>query len=350
MTKQDSQKPLNIVEIAKLAGSSKSAVSRVLHNQSGVAADIRARIQHIMRVHHYRPSLFGRGLKGARSGVIGVLGRFMESGFTAEVIRGIDDEVKKHGGHLLCTFAPGIDEYIDFWRSFVSGRQVDGLILIAPPVDIFSHEITSYDRPVVLCAAEPPRNAKTWAAAGAVTLDNETPMRELIHHLVVKGCRRIVHLAGQPDIFDTHERVRCFKDAVAQHPGITGTVLQGAWIPKLARSVVTQYLDTHATWPDAFVAFNDAIALGTLQALQDINVPVPQKISVAGWDDIPFADFAGLTTVHLPMLEMGWQITRMLYGLVEDGGKKIPHRTVLDMPLKVRRSTQRPPGTAAATE
>jgi len=343
MTEQEAQKPLNIVEIAKLAGSSKSAVSRVLHNQSGVAPEIRARIQHIMRVHHYRPSLFGRGLKGARSGVIGILGRFMESGFTAEVIRGIDDEVKKHGGHLLCTFAPGIDEYIDFWRSFVSGRQVDGLILIAPPVDIFSHQITPYDRPVVLCAAEPPKQAKTWAAAGAVTLDNGAPMRELVEHLVLKGCRRLVHLAGQPDIFDTHERVRCFKEAVAQHPGVTGTVLQGAWIPQLAREVVTHYLDTHASWPDAFVAFNDAMALGTLQALQDLNVPVPLKISVTGWDDIPFADFAGLTTVHLPMLEMGWETTRMLYTMLDAGGKKTRNRLVLDMPLRIRRSTQRPP-------
>lgn len=336
------QKPLNLVEIAKLAGSSKSAVSRVLQNQPGVAPEVRARIQHIIRVHHYRPSLFGRGLKGARTGLIGVLGRFMESGFTAEVIRGIDDEVKKRGGHTLISFAPGIEEYIAFWRTFVSGGQVDGVILIAPPVDIFDQTIGKGDRPTVLCAAEPPKKASSWDASGAVTLDNRSAMERLVDHLVIKGCKRLAHLAGQPDIFDTQERVRYFEDCVKRHPGVTGTVLQGAWIPDLARDVVHEYLETHSAWPDAFLAFNDAIALGTLQILEKMNVAVPGRIAVTGWDDIPFADHAGLTTIHLPMHEMGTRTAEILYRLIQGGNvDRQSRRVTLEMPLKARRTTAR---------
>ena len=337
------QKPLNLVEIAKLAGSSKSAVSRVIQNQSGVAPEVRARIQHTIRVHHYRPSLFGRGLKGSRTGLIGVLGRFMESGFTAEVIRGIDDEVKRRGGHTLVSFAPGIEEYIAFWRSFVSGGQVDGVILIAPPVDLFNQSVGPSDRPTILCAAEPPKKATSWQRAGAVTVDNRSAMDRLVHHLVIKGYKRLAHLAGQPDIFDTQERVRCFEDAIRKHPGITGHVLQGAWTSELAREVVHEHLETHGTWPDAFLAFNDAIALGTLQTLQAMKIAVPDRIGVTGWDDIPFSDYAGLTTIHLPMHEMGIKTAEILYRLLEGkaGDLHAARRAKLEMPLKARRTTAR---------
>lgn len=337
-------KPLNVIEIAKLAGSSKSAVSRVLHNQSGVAPEVRARIEHIIRVHHYRPSLFGRGLKGSRTGLIGVLGRFMESGFTAEVIRGIDDEVKKRGGHLLITFAPGIEEYIDFWRSLVAGRDVDGLILIAPPLDLFQHARETTDKPVAICAAAPPHDAVTWKRAAAVTLNNEAPMERLVKHLVVKGCRRLLYLAGQPDIFDSRERSRFFAAAVARHRGVTGTIVQGAWIADLAKSVVNEYLETHKTWPDAILTFNDAIALGVLEILQEKGVDVPGRIAVSGWDDIPFARYAGLTTVHHPMADMGGETARALFHLLHPRTEdEKPVRLVMDMSLEVRRSTARPP-------
>ena len=141
---------LNLVEIAKLAGVSKSTVSRVLLNQPRVAAETRTRVEHIMKAHNFQPSLFARGLAGGKTGLIGVLARWMESGFTAEVIRGINDEVKKRGGHLLCTFAPGIDEYITLWRRFVGGGQVDGAILIAPPVDLYDQKVMASDRATVL--------------------------------------------------------------------------------------------------------------------------------------------------------------------------------------------------------
>ncbi len=333
-------KPLNIIEIAKLAGVTKSTVSRVVQKQSGVAPETRARVEHVIRVHHYRPSVFGRGLKGARTGLIGVLGRWMESGFTAEIIRGIDDEVKKRGGHLWCTFAPGIDEYIDFWRSFAGGGQVDGAILIAPPLDLYRQAVQHGDKPTVLCASKPPSSAKGWNTTGSLTVDNQTAMRNLVGHLVAKGYRRLVHLAGPPDILDGQERSKAFMESVSKHPHVTGTVLQGAWTAVLAKSVVHEYLHAHRQHPDAFVAFNDAVALGTIEVLKSMRIGIPEEICVTGWDDIPFSAFAGLSTVHLPMVEMGWEAARMLFRKLD--GKTRPDEAehlTLDMPIQIRQTT-----------
>ena len=334
------RKSLNIIEIAKLAGVTKSTVSRVVQKQAGVAPETRARVEHIIEVHHYRPSVFGRGLKGAKTGLIGVLGRWMESGFTAEVIRGIDDEVKKRGGHLLCTFAPGIDEYIDLWHTFMAGGQVDGAILIAPPLDLY-HEFVLLDyKPAVLCASRPPSFSRGWNTVSSLGVDNRKAMNKIIDHLVARGRRRLVHLAGPPDILDSQERCKAFLENTARRPGVTASVIQGAWTTVLAQSIVHEYAQNHRQMPDAFVAFNDASALGVLEALKALRITVPEEIAVTGWDDIPFSSFAGLSTVHLPMVEMGWETARMLFRKLD--GKTHADEAehlVFDMPLKIRQTS-----------
>lgn len=331
---------LNLVEIAKLAGVSKSTVSRVLLNQPRVAAETRARVEHIMKAHNFQPSLFARGLAGGKTGLIGVLARWMESGFTAEVIRGINDEVKKRGGHLLCTFAPGIDEYIAMWRRFVGGGQVDGAILIAPPVDLYEQHVTVNDRPTVLCSSAPENNTKGWGNVGAIKLHNQKAMACLVEHLVAKGYKRLVHLAGAPDNFDSRERCETFNKTVALHKGVTGSILQGAWTTELARTVMRQYIDSHRQLPDAYLAFNDMVALGVMEELKERNISVPEQAAVTGWDDIPFARYAGLTTVHLPMVEMGWESARLLFQKMDQvSDVPISTQTTFDMPVMIRQTS-----------
>ena len=336
-------RPVNVLEIAKLSGSSKSAVSRVIQNQPGVSSDVRARIQHVIRAHHFQPSILGRALRGAHTGVIGVLARFMGSGFTAEVIRGIDDEVKRKGSHTMCMLAPGIEEYVRFWRTLVSGRQVDGVVLLAPPTDIFKYPIEPSDKPVALCAAEPPEKALSWKTAGSVNLDNQTAMKQLVEHLLEQGCRRLIYLAGQPDIFDCQERERVFLQSVAERRGVQGAVVQGAWTKELASSVVRGYLTEQKQKPDAIVCWNDYVAMGCLQALKELNIAVPERIAVAGWDDVPGADHLNLTTVQLPMLEMGWQAAQMLFQKTAFAtpGVSSSMRVNLQMPLQIRETTIR---------
>jgi DNA-binding LacI/PurR family transcriptional regulator len=221
------------------------------------------------------------------------------------------------------------------------------LVLIAPPVDIFRHPIEAGDAPVVLCAAAPPAYADTWASAGAVTLDNKSAMEKLVNHVVVKGCKRLLHLAGQPDIYESHERSDLFIESAKEHKGVTTEVVQGAWTGELAEGVVHDYLETHRTWPDCILCFNDDIALGCLKTLRRKGIGVPSPIAVTGWDDIPFSDFADLTTVHLPMHEMGWEVGKILFERIEstDLKRKIKPPSMLEMPLKIRGSTALLPGT-----
>lgn len=330
------EKPLNILEIAKLAGTSKSTVSRVLQKAKYVSAETRARVEHIIRAHNYQPNILARGLVGARTGLIGVLGRWLESGFSAEVIRGINDEVDRHGGRLLCSFAPGIEEYLGLWRMFVRGGHVDGVILIAPPADIYSAHIEPGDKPTVLCASKPDKVRREWDGVGWVVLDNERGMRELVDYLAGRGYRRLVCLGGPPDNLEAQERCRVFTRAVGALSGVRGKIVQGAWTDKLGYDVVSQYLKTTKSRPDAFLAWNDGVALGVLEAVRQRGLRVPEDVAVTGWDDVPFCACAGLTTVHLPMQELGQRCAHILFEAFESRGSKPPSRVTLTMPLTAR--------------
>jgi LacI family transcriptional regulator len=193
---------------------------------------------------------------------------------------------------------------------------------------------------MVLCASKPPSREKSWSSVGSLTLDNRTAMDKLVQHLAENDYRKMVHLAGPPDILDGQERSKAFLDGVAKHRGVTGTILQGAWTAELARSVVSEYLRNRRQLPDVFVAFNDAVALGTIEALKSLRIAVPEEIAVTGWDDIPFSAFTGLSTVHLPMVEMGWEAARMLFRKL-DGKTRAEdsENLTLEMPLQIRQTT-----------
>ena len=165
-------------------------------------------------------------------------------------------------------------------------------------------------------------------------------MVRLVEHLIAKGRKRLLHLAGAPDNYDSRERCEAFNETVAKNKGVTGSILQGAWTTELARTVMRQYIDSHRQLPDAYLAFNDMVALGVMEELRERNISVPNEAAVTGWDDIPFARYAGLTTVHLPMVEMGWEAARLLFQKMDNvSNVPISTQTTFEMPVMIRQSS-----------
>ena len=214
MTSEDN-KPLSLIEIARLAGTSKSTVSRVLRNQPRVSPETRKRVQEVIKAQGFRPNVLARGLTGARTGMIALLCRWMESDFASEVIRGADVEIQSRGDHLLSSFAHASDAYTDLWLNFVGGGQIDGIILVAPPAEIFDQTIRSSFKPIVMCAAQPTAGKAEWEKVDRVMLDNESGMRRAVEHLIQQGYTRLAHLEGPPNNFDGERRRESFLATVA---------------------------------------------------------------------------------------------------------------------------------------
>jgi len=98
----------------------------------------------------------------------------------------------------------------------------------------------------------------------------------------------------------------------------------------------------HHEYPTAIMCFNDQQALGVLAAVKQLNLRVPEDISIIGNDDIYFAKLypIPLTTIRAPKMEMGRRAAEILIKNIEAKQQQPVENVVLDCELKIRNSTQ----------
>ena len=113
-------RPVTITQIAQLADTSPSTVSRVLSNDPRISKATRTRVLRIAEKQQYKPNLFARVLKGDRTGQIGVLSTNIGGSFFGEILQGIDKVTRARGIHMMCTFAHlkrGLSMILDILRA-----------------------------------------------------------------------------------------------------------------------------------------------------------------------------------------------------------------------------------------
>lgn len=337
------RKAVTLDDIAKMARTTKSTVSRVLSDHPRISGKTKARVIALIRKHKFQPNFSARALARGRTGIIGVLASNISSGFFADVIRGIDLVAIEQRGHLLCSFAHGNEDYVRLWYELAHGGQVEGLILVDPPLDLLGMPFARPGIPLALCASWPDGDTKGWTDLDSATVDNRKAMAWIVEHLYANGCRTILHLAGHENIYDAQERRLGFLAACRRHRDITSQVLGGHLIQDDGVRAIRKLLDRRAPLPDAVVAFNDSTALGVMEGL---NLLAPKKagtIALTGWDDSPSAAVLGLTSVRMPITELGQQSARLLYARLGATQKKPApaSHAVLDCALIERASTAR---------
>ncbi|PRH76122.1 LacI family transcriptional regulator, partial [Streptomyces solincola] len=152
----------------------------------------------------------------------------------------------------------------------------------------------------------------------ALAFDNRGGARRLTEHLLSLGHRRLGYVAGPADRTTTRHRLAGHRAAMAS----AGLEADGERLtvhgPYDRRSGYEAACELLRRAPDltALVAANDTVALGVCAALRDRGLRVPQDVSVAGFDDLPFSVDAvpALTTVRLPLHEAGARAGRLAVG------------------------------------
>jgi LacI family transcriptional regulator len=169
---------------------------------------------------------------------------------------------------------------------------------------------------VVLCGRPPAADT----GAIALTFDNRGGGQRLTEHLIGLGHRRIGYIAGPEERTTTRHRLEGHRAA-----------LEAAGIPEDPRWTVYGRYDRTSGYEatlellrrdpslTAVVAANDSVALGTCAALRESGLRIPEDVSVAGFDDLPFSVDAvpALTTVRLPLAEAGARAGRIAMGREE---------------------------------
>ena len=288
-------------DVAREAGFSVATVSRVLNGSGPVGEETRAQVLEVAAELRYVPNGTARSLTTSTTETVGVLLPDLYGEFYSEVIRGVEGAARARRYHtVLTSVQDGPDELAAALRALVG--RVDGLVAMSPEVEADVLQANFPARvPVVMLGR--PLDGHT-----SIVIDNEAGAADMVAHLAALGHRRVAHVSGPATNADARARLAGYRRAVAEGglEADPALVLQGDFTEASGFAAGRAILGM-AERPDAVFAANDSMALGLLKALREGGLSVPTDIALAGFDDIPIAEYVtpGLTTVHVPIQEMG---------------------------------------------
>jgi LacI family transcriptional regulator len=324
-------------QVASEAGVSVSTVSKVINGRYGVASETSDHVNQVIDRLGYEASLVARSLRNRRTNVIGVLVVDFEP-FSVEVLKGAADAIRGTGYELVAYSAGGrADEHVGWERRYLSrlmGTLVDGAVLVTPTVTDVPH-----DGPIV--AVDPHTGPSSLPAVAA---DNLQGARLAVDHLLALGHRRIGMVTGRADLISGDLRERGYREALAAAGiPVDETLLRpGQFVSEFGRQAARELLTLDQP-PTAIFAANDLTALATLEVAAELDIDVPGRLSVVGFDNIPESALAvpPLTTVEQSIRRMGHDAVEMLLRLIAREPLRDTHE-ILDTMLVVRGSTAAP--------
>lgn len=340
MTPRNNQRS-TINDVARLAGVSKRTVSRVINNSPKVGKATRAKIQEIIDELNYSPNAQARGLAARRSYLLGMIYDNPDALYINDVQRGVLSVCREFGYELVvhpCDMKA--DTLTSEAVGFVNRSKLDGVIIL-PPV--------SENNDLAGALAKARVNYVRLASialdsAEHVVISNErSAAAAMAEYLLELGHKRIGYIAGPKGMKSTRERLEGFCDALEKHgckPG-RGMLARGAYTFESGIEC-TRLLLAHSEPPTAIFASNDEMAVGAINAAQDMGLSVPEDVSIAGFDDSILASriVPSLTTIRRPVREMARLAATKLIASI-DGRDDDAQAAIMLVPELVERNSTR---------
>ena len=309
------KKKLTILDIARIAGVSKSTVSRVLNQHARVDPETRAHVLRVIAEHDFAPSLNAKGLKG-QSQLIGMLVPALSWSLVLECIQGIA-QVTERTGHEIILYNFTVDKDFGNVIDHVVATKLTAGLLAMLQTQSPAHLLELYQQglPVVLI-----NNIGVRTDLPLVVADNYGGAYQAVHYLIGLGHRRIAYINGPTDFPCAHDRYRGYCDALCDAGLIPDPALfQQGRFEVISGRRCTEALLTLDEPPTAIFAANDDMAYGVLDVAKMHGLRVPEDLSVIGFDDVaPSAStHPALTTIRQPFHEMGQCAIELLLSLLD---------------------------------
>ena len=329
---------VTLASVAEEAGVSLSTILKVLNGRTDVSAATRTRVESLLAERGYVRRV---GRTEARPELIELVFHELDPIWSMELIDGVESVAKANGLSVVLTVSGSRHSPDPDWIEGVMRRRPVGVVLVfselAPE---YREQLRSRAIPFVIVdpAGDPSPDVPSvgsanWSGGLAAT-----------RHLIELGHRRIAAITGPEDMMCSLARVDGYRSAMNS----AGLPIDPAWIRfgdfhvEGGRDRARELLALPEP-PTAIFAGSDLQALGTLDAVREAGLRVPDDVSIVGYDDIPLARWVSprLTTVHQPLQRMGEEATRLVIRLSEEDVRTTP-RMDLATSLVVRESTAPP--------
>ncbi len=293
-------------DIAKLAGVSTSTVSHVINKTRFVSEEISERVNNAAKeLNYYAPSALARSLKINRTKTIGMLVTTSTNPFFGEVVKGVERSCYHKGYSLILCNTEGDNERMRHSINTLMQKRVDGLILMCDSVggeriDVFERYP---DIPVVVMDWGP------MLFTSDKIQDNSLLGGYLAtKHLIDCGHKEIGCITGPLIKHQAQMRYEGYKRAMNE----AGLEFNSNWIIESdfeCEGGYQAFINMHerGVLPSSIFVSNDMMAMGVINAANELGVKVPDDISIIGYDDIHIAKYMSpsLTTIHQPKYRLG---------------------------------------------
>lgn len=327
-----------IKDVAREANVAISTVSNVLNNVDVVTQETRDAVMQAVEKLNYTPNLNGRFLKKSKTNCIGLFITNIEGGFYSDFINAIYTKCcdEDYGLNIFLNTEKNIDD--SFY--VIMGKRVDGAIILNFTVD--DSHIEAFKRvkmPVVFADREVIAPTIT-----SINIDNTNGIKNAVQYLIKIGHKDIGYIHGPLNNYDEKNRYKGYKMALEENNIEIKEEyeLKGYFSQSAAYNAVRALIETGGKLPEAFVAANDLMAIGCIEALKDMGYRVPEDISVIGFDNADKGQYytPAITTVDSCPKDLGVAVVESLLEIIRGEKtpeiKKIPTKLVIRDSCKVR--------------
>lgn len=333
------RRSVNMLDVARVAGVSHQTVSRVLNGSTAVRESTRRRVNDAIDQLGYRRNLAARALATHRSKTIGVVCFDSTLYGPASMLYAIEHAAREAGYYVSVASEPTIDS-TTLPRALrrLEEQSVEGVVVIAPLSETRQALLRlSGDMPIVAV------DGTGGLGLPTVSVDQHDGARQVTRHLLDQGASNVWHVTGAEGWTETDARLAGWHEELAANGRSAPEPLRGNWSPASGYQAGIE-LARHPEVDAIFVA-NDQMALGLLRAFAEAGRSVPDDVLVAGFDDVPEAEFYSppLTTVRQDFPTVGRRSVEMVIECIDGDDERLTTDEPILVPaqLVIRQSTRR---------
>ncbi|CAM4136507.1 LacI family DNA-binding transcriptional regulator [Lederbergia lenta] len=330
---------ITIKDVAKFANVAPSTVSRVIADNPRISEKTKKRVREAMEELGYHPNFIARSLASQSTEVIGLVmpgsaDKTFQNPFFSNILRGLSESAHEKNYALQMTTGKTVDEIYENVVHMVQGGRVDGLVLLNSRADDKIMEyLRKRDFPFVVIG-------KPYMHEEEITHvdnDNFRASKEATEYLLELGHESIAFIGGDLSLVVTIDRLLGYEKAL-RIAGIelnNQYVIHEEFLREGGREAISELLKL-SDHPTALVVADDLMALGVLNTLAELNISVPEDISIVSFNNVLFAEVANpqLTSVDINIFTLGYEAAKNLILKINNPNEPvkriiIPHKLII---------------------